>query len=234
MLFDYGERARGQELMDDFSVTDGRLTRGLSELRKLNRLLNGYGPVKRSLVPLLQGASDPLRVLDIGCGIGDLAVEIVHWSQHLGVEVSVTATDANPATVEVAANYTSSFSQISVAQCDAFALPFGENAFDVVVASQFLHHFVAADAVRVLREAARVARSKVIVSDLHRNALARLGVSALTRVMGFGEMVRYDAPISVRRGFVRGELATLAGQAGMAANEYWVPLFRWGLCADVN
>lgn len=234
MLFDYGERARGQELMDDFSVTDSRLTRGLSELRKLNRLLNGYGPVKRSLVPILQGASGPLQVLDIGCGIGDLAIEIVRWSQQVGVDVSVTATDANPATVEVAADNTSSFSQIAVAECDAFALPYDDSAFDVVVASQFLHHFVAADAIRVLREAARAARVKVIVSDLHRNALARIGVSALTRVLGFGEMVRYDAPVSVRRGFIRGELATLARQAGMEAEEYWVPLFRWGLCADVN
>ncbi len=234
MLFDYRERVRGEELMDDFSITDGRLTRGLTDLRRLNRWLNGYAPVKRALVPLMKAQRQPLEILDVGCGIGDLAVEIVRWSQRQQSRVRVTATDANRATVAVAAENTSRFSQISVSTCDAFALPFADDAFDVVVASQFLHHFSPADAVRILREAARVARIKVIVGDLHRNAVARYGVGALTRVFGFGEMVQYDAPLSVRRGFVRGELAELAEDAGLEAREYWVPLFRWGLAADIN
>ena len=237
MLFDFRARAVGDELMDDFEIVDNRLRRALFELPRLNRVLGGYRPVRSALGALLRELR-PISVLDLGTGIGDLPVRIVDWAHRAGSTAVITATDANPATVAHATSWLNARSPlpagsaITVRQADAMRLPFADDAFDVVTASQLLHHFSDADITRVLSEMGRVARHRVIVSDLHRNGLAWLGIILVTNRPGFGRMVRSDGPLSVRKGFVRGELERLAAAAGLEGRVRWHPMFRWSLTAS--
>jgi ubiquinone/menaquinone biosynthesis C-methylase UbiE len=92
---------------------------------------------------------------------------------------------------------------------DARALPFACRSVDIVMCSQLLHHFDEADAIALLREMNRVARHRVIVSDLRRSWLAAAGIWLASFPLHFHPYSRHDGAISVLRGFTRGELRDL-------------------------
>lgn len=74
---------------------------------------------------------------------------------------------------------------------DGRRLPFADGSVDTVILSLVLHH--CADPVRVLREAARVARLRVVVTEsTYENALDRLLISGLDR------LVNRLRPVSLR------------------------------------
>ena len=98
---------------------------------------------------------------------------------------------------------------------DAFALPFREGAFDVVMASLFFHHLKWDECVRVLREMWRVSRTRVIVNDLHRHRVAYASIRVLSGLLSKSIMVKNDGPVSVRRAFKPRELLNIAREAGV-------------------
>lgn len=223
--------------MDDFSITDDRLLRALDELRWVNRLLGGYATTMRVLAPYLEARRGrAVRLLDLGAGIGDYAEHIVRWADRRGLDVSVTAVDANPVTVAHARRTLDRRlpprlrARIHVAVEDALALPYADDAFDVVMAAMFMHHFRAKDAVSLVREMNRVARDGILVNDLHRHPLAYYGILVPARLLPVSPMFRHDAPVSVLRGFRRADLEAVARDAGLDAyriRRHWA--FRWSL-----
>lgn len=230
-------RAEADELMDDFSITDERLTQALDELRGVNRFLGGYAAMRAVMGPYLRRRRGRrVRVLDLGAGVADIPEHLVRWATRHGADVEVLAVDANAATVAHARAVLDRRlpaplrPRVRVAVGDAFALPFEDDAFEVTMAAMFLHHFRAPEAVRVLREMQRTARDGLLVNDLQRHRLAYLGIRALTALLPVSPMFAHDGPLSVRRGFTRAELAALAQEAGLtswALRWHWA--FRWTL-----
>src|SRR5579862_4636247 len=92
---------------------------------------------------------------------------------------------------------------------DARHLPFPDRSVDVVICSQVLHHFFNADAARVLSELDRVARHRVIVSDLRRSRVAAMGIWLASFALAFHPVSRHDGVVSVMRGFTADELGRL-------------------------
>jgi hypothetical protein len=72
-----------------------------------------------------------------------------------------------------------------------------------------LHHFERTTAATVLRELHRVARLRVIVSDLHRSWFAAAGIWLASYPLLFHPVSRHDGVVSVLRGFTRRELGEL-------------------------
>lgn len=221
--------------MDDFSITDGRLTRALRDLRWVNRWLGGHRATDIVLAPLV-ATRDALRVVDLGSGGADYPEHLVRWADRRGCRVDVVAVDANPQTVAHAQSALDDRlspplrKRVEVVCADAFDLPYEDDAFDVAVAALFLHHFHGADAVALLREMDRVAELGLVVNDLHRHPLAYYGVRALGALTGASAMFRHDGPLSVLRGFRRPDLERLAGAAGLVGPRIvWRWAFRWVL-----
>jgi SAM-dependent methyltransferase len=90
---------------------------------------------------------------------------------------------------------------------DARRLPFADHSVDIVMCSQVLHHFVESDAGAVLREMNRVARVRVVVSDIRRSWLAAAGLWLASFPLRFHAVSRHDGVVSVMRGFTPGELS---------------------------
>jgi SAM-dependent methyltransferase len=90
----------------------------------------------------------PARVLDVGCGTGELTRRFV---DELGAEVE--AIDVSPRMVEL-----TSARGIRTQEGDVEQLPFGDRQFDCVFAGWVLYH--AADAPRAIAECARVLKSE--------------------------------------------------------------------------
>jgi SAM-dependent methyltransferase len=96
---------------------------------------------------------------------------------------------------------------------DALALPFASRSVDVVLCSQLLHHFTGDALGALLAEVQRVARHRVIVSDLRRSWLAAGGFWLVTFPLRFHAVTRHDGVVSVLRGFTGRELAALVRDA---------------------
>lgn len=107
------------------------------------------------LLPSLQPGQ---TMLDVGCGPGNLTVDLarrVAPGQVVGV-------DASEAVIELARQENADEQHVRFEVADAYALPFEDDSFDVVHAHQVLQHL--ADPVAALTEMRRVARPGGIVA----------------------------------------------------------------------
>ncbi|BFM41213.1 methyltransferase domain-containing protein [Synechocystis sp. LKSZ1] len=230
-------RTDTDELMDDFSITDERLTEALEQLRWVNRLLGGYSTTMAILAPFLQSrAGQVTRILDLGTGIADFPEYIVRWAeaQSVDIPIEITAVDANPATIDYAQQTLEKRlndrqrAKISLEVADALALPYADHAFDIGMGAMFLHHFAQPKAIAIVKDLQRVSQHGIIINDLHRHPLAYAGIYSLTRLLPAAPMVRHDGPLSVLRGFRANDLTTIAEGAGLTDFSLrWYFPFRW-------
>lgn len=101
----------------------------------------------------LQGFEPRGEVLEIGCGSGAMAARLLAEFPDL----RMTATDFDPAMVEVAAARLAPFGdRATVERADATALAYGDDHFDGVVSFIMLHHVI--DWEPALSEVTRVLR----------------------------------------------------------------------------
>jgi ubiquinone/menaquinone biosynthesis C-methylase UbiE len=234
MMISFQTRTDEDELMDDFSIADSRLTSALEQLRVVNRWLGGYDTTMALLAPWLKARSlsRPIRILDLGTGIADFPEYIVRWAaqQSPPIALEIVAIDANPVTVDYARQALQQRlpqelqATIRVEVADALDLPYADDAFDLAMGAMFLHHFAEAQAITIVKAMQRVSSSGILINDLHRHPLAYYGIYTLTRLLRASEMMQNDGPISVLRGFRAAELATIAQKAGL---RNFVVRWRW-------
>src|ERR1700683_847387 len=83
------------ELMDgDCSYEDFRDC--LSSLEQVNRWLRGYRPTLAWLERLPHGLRDPIHIVDVGCGGGDLLRQIAGWARRRGKAVRLRGMHVKP------------------------------------------------------------------------------------------------------------------------------------------
>jgi len=218
------KRRRGPELLDlpPENYSQAELRGSLADIRMVNRFLGDNRAILRFFSALVAGisasADRPVRVLDVATGSADIPVAIVKWARTRGINIAVTAVDANPETVRVAAAFTWAYPEITVAVADGFSLPFGKGSFDIVLCAKTLHHFSEEDTVRWLKELYRVAAAGYIIMDLRRSWVAWALITILTRIFSRNRLTRYDGPLSVLRSYTDAELKALADKAGLSGS----------------
>jgi ubiquinone/menaquinone biosynthesis C-methylase UbiE len=216
-----GPRSASIEMIDDMSIRDERLDEALQELELINRYLGGDNISCVGIRRLARTLPTdlPLRVLDCGAGGSNL----VNVLRVIDRPVEVTALDLNLRACQYSALH---FPSLRVVNGSAFQLPFRDRSFDIVHASLFCHHFSSTELRMLLAEWSRVARRGIVINDLRRSTIAFLAISALTRLFSRSIMVKNDAPISVRRGFVKNELSDIIfGYERVSVTRHWA--FRW-------
>lgn len=154
---------------------------------------------RRVVLPwALQGIDPGGRVLEIGAGSGAMAAELL--AAYPGV--TVTVTDFDPEMVTAAERRLVPYAERSTARhADATALPFDDDAFDVVLSWIMLHHTIEWE--KALAEAVRVVRpgGHVVAYDLLSTAPLRAlhqAEGARFRMMKFGELrhIVRDLPVA--------------------------------------
>jgi len=157
-----------------------------------------------------------LEFLDLGAGDGLLGRILGRWAHQRGWDWQFTNLDINPRALALNPNGRNVVGSV-------LALPFEEGCFDVVIASQMTHHLnTEVEVVQHFREAWRVTREAVLLSDVHRNA-GLMGLVWLgTLLLGCSRPLRADALVSVQRAFRVAEWKSLAHQAGLADARVWL------------
>ncbi|MFT3785194.1 MAG: methyltransferase domain-containing protein [Tepidisphaeraceae bacterium] len=192
------------EQMDADDVDPRQLADALRYIRRINKLLRYNAAVIRR-VELLASATEPITLLDVATGSGDLLAQ-------LGPRYRTVGLDRHTLTIREAKQ---SVSRAIFIRGDALALPFADNSFDIVTSNLFLHHLPGPIVVAALREMARVAQRGIVVADLLRNRRAYAWITLFT--LTASPIVKHDARASVAHAFTLDEARNLFDQAGLAS-----------------
>jgi ubiquinone/menaquinone biosynthesis C-methylase UbiE len=201
-------RKRGVEILDDPDVDPKLVTRSLSDVVRSNSLFGGLSSAMDELKEALKDAPRSATLLDVGTGLGDIPCRARKIAPQMGIELTTIGLDS---ALELAR---ASRPVLGLTVCgDALRLPFADRSVDIVMCSQVLHHFAGNDALKLLREMNRVARVRVVVSDIRRSWLAAAGLWLVSFPLRFHAVSRHDGVVSVMRGFTTAELADTVQQA---------------------
>jgi 2-polyprenyl-3-methyl-5-hydroxy-6-metoxy-1,4-benzoquinol methylase len=197
-------RRRGIEILDNPAIDPAVMSRSMRDVELANALFGGRRAVLAELEPTLRGLTGPATMLDVGTGRGDIPEAAVEAAKAYGVELRTVGLDISLPLVSETRHRTD-----YALRGDALALPFRSKSVDIVLASQVLHHFTESSAAALIKEMNRVARHRVVISDLRRSFVAAAGLWLGSFPLGFHPVSRHDGVVSVMRGFLPFELADL-------------------------
>jgi SAM-dependent methyltransferase len=204
-------RRYSAERMDDPALDPALHAGALKGLERINAVSATaralWGPLRRLV------GKGPVRVLDLACGAGDVAIGLRQRARRESLPIEVAACDVSPRAVAHARGRAEEHgADVEFFTCDVLKDEF-PSGYDVHLCALFLHHLREGEAVELLR---RMATGRaLLVSDLVRSRpgywAARLGTRLLTR----SKVVHDDARSSVEGAFTRAELRALAEAAGL-------------------
>ena len=193
-----------QELMDDPDCDRRALDRTFRRFALVNALVSGWRAVWRThLAPALP-VSGRARVLDLGCGGGDLARSIVRWAAADGFDVEVVGVDPDPRAI--AAAQRSAPRGVTFREQSSGDLVAAGERFDVVVSNHVLHHLGDEERHGFLADSRVLASRRSLHSDIRRSAEAYRAYALASPIISAGTFVRVDGLRSIRRSFTLPEL----------------------------
>ncbi|MES2646323.1 MAG: methyltransferase domain-containing protein [Bacteroidota bacterium] len=219
-------RSYEPELLDAEIIPEAAFTQMLKEINNINTWLGGHNiTVKgfKSFSP--EKLKQPIHVVEIGSGGGDNLKVIYQWCKSNKVDVKLTGIDIRPECVAYAEKHTADFPiEYIISDYKLASLP---TKPDIIFNSLFCHHFKESELVYMLRWMQQNSRLGFFINDLHRHVLAFKSIQLLTRLFSKSYMVKYDAPLSVKRGFTLSEWRNIFEEAGIQqASIEWKWAFR--------
>jgi len=231
-VIDFSRRVSPQELPElmDGDCSYEEFRDCLRSLEQVNRWLLGYRPTLTWLGRLLRGRQEPVHIVDVGSGGGDLLRQIAVWARKRGIAVRLTGIDLNPFAARAAAESTPKELGISWVTGDALVYR-SEKPIDIVVSSLMTHHLEDEQIVKLLRWIEATARTGWFINDLQRSAWASRLFGWLARVVRWHRFVRHDGPVSFRRAFRTEDWLRLLAAAEIPREAVTVAQWRPGrLC----
>jgi ubiquinone/menaquinone biosynthesis C-methylase UbiE len=222
-------RSDGIELLDGRLDSRADLDGNLRDLGRVNRWLGGVALSASGIDSLAPGAPH-LTLLDVGTGGADIPMALLARAARRGQALSVTAVDSRAEIIAAAIRVTPALATtpgLTLQTGDGLRLDHADGTFDVVHCSLVLHHCSPEEAVRLLREMARVARSGVVINDLDRTQMGLLGAWLMAHLLTANRYTRQDAPMSVRRAYRPREVVRLIEEAGLRPTRVFRATFRY-------
>lgn len=217
-LFDSARRSTQSEILDG-RVDAGELAKILADLARFNGAMLGHWPVLRWLDRAVRDvpAAQPLTLLDIGCGYGDLLRAVRRWAEKRGRMMQLIGIDLSSQVIEIARNATDASDDIAYHAGDIFDfMPAGP--IDFVTTSLVAHHLSDEMIVRFLRWMEKHARKGWVIYDLQRSRVPFYFIALAGVLLRLHPVVTYDGRISVARSLTRHEWELAIAQAGIPSN----------------
>ncbi len=217
MAIDFTHRSTGIEIMDDLACRGEVVDQTLRELDFINHWLGGNAVTLNGISSLWKTIPKNLNIsiADLGCGSGEMLRLIAKRATNEGREVDLIGMDANPNITSFAQKHTAEFENIQIEATNIFSEEFRLIGIFSSLKDQANHG--------------------IVINDLHRHALAYYSIRLLTQLFSKSAMVKYDAPLSVQRGFKKHDLQLILSRAGIKNYQLkWKWAFRWQLIQDVK
>lgn len=220
------QRSYEPELLDEEIIPPYAFEQMLREINLINKWLGGHRVTLQGLKafqPFLR--SGTIHIAEIGSGGGDNLKMIYEWCQSKNINVQLTGIDIRPECVAYAEEHTKDIPVnyiVSDYKVVSFVTP-----PDIIFNALFCHHFREDELLHMLRWMKENSRLGFFINDLHRHPIAFGSIKLLTQFFSKSFMVKYDAPLSVRRGFTKNEWRLLIEKAGIKnAGIKWKWAFR--------
>lgn len=199
-----------RELMDDPDCDPRALAATYRRFDVVNRLVSAWGHVYRTRIAReLRALGRPARVLDLGCGGGDVVVRLAGLAARDGLDVEWVGADPDPRAIAAARER--GRPGVRFVTRDSRELLAAGERFDLVVSNHVLHH-LDADALRTFTDDSLALSSGTVMhADIARGRLAyglyAVGIAPLSA----GTFLRVDGLRSIRRSYRAAELAAALG-----------------------
>ena len=213
-LPDLSRRRLVPELMDQPGLDPVEHRRALEALARVNWISRVAGSFWRFIAPLAREAERPLRILDLACGGGDVALSLRRLADRGRVAIEVEGCDLSRVAIEHATE--------SARECGLDARFFCSDLmeelpcnYDVFCSSLFLHHLEVDEAERLLGRLATSGAQLVLLSDLVRSKLGYALAHVGPRLLSLSHVAWHDGPSSVGAAFTAEEILGLASRVGV-------------------
>lgn len=195
------------ELMDDPACDPASLRRTVERFRIVNWLWAGWGGAYRAHVrPALAATDGPARILDIGCGGGDVLRRIVRLAREDGIAIEAVGIDPDDRVLEVA-EAAGHDPAVSYRRAHTSELVAEGARFDVVTSNHVLHH-LDDDGLRDLLADSEALTGRISVhSDIARGRVPYAAYAVGITPFAPGSFLRTDGLRSIRRSYTQTELA---------------------------
>jgi len=199
----------------------------LHDIARVNRLTFAYRPTISWMEELIAAHPpvSPLRVVDVGCGDGNMLRRIHAWAARREVPVALTGIDLNPDAIRAARESTPPELQIDWIVGDALSnTAIGD--IDVVICSLLTHHLTNPQIVQFLQWAEQATRRGWFINDLHRNAVPYHLFRFWARFTNWHPFVKNDGAVSIRRSFLADDWHNLCAAAGLDPRIVSIKVYR--------
>jgi 2-polyprenyl-3-methyl-5-hydroxy-6-metoxy-1,4-benzoquinol methylase len=212
MLVNIRHRSEETEIMDDFNLHGTELEQALISIARINQLLGGNKLTINAVdeIVSLKGKDKRIKILDLGCGNGDMLRALSKLAAKKNYNFSMTGIDANAFTVQNAENLSAGYPEISYTCADLLDPDFAPEECDIILFTLTLHHFTDEQILTLLEKSTQSARLAIVVNDLERSRLSYMLFCLISKVFRLNRMNTIDGKLSILRGFKKKELKALA------------------------
>jgi SAM-dependent methyltransferase len=224
------QRSYECELMDGEGISFEEFHNCLQELETINHLTLAYRPTLRWLGKWIN-TGEPLVILDIGCGGGDMLRQIAKGvARNTKNEIVLIGVDLNP-WAKKSAEMDSEFPFIHYETANIFTFEYNR-PIDLIIASLFTHHLTDTQIIHFLRWMDTRAQRGWFINDLHRHPIPYYFIKAATWLLSRNRLIRNDAAISVARSFTRADWYRLLNDAEIRGHARINWHFPFRFCAS--
>ena len=118
------QRSQEIEIMDDLEISGEVVNQTLRELNTINQLLGG-NQISISAFKKMTAKRNEVSLADLGCGGGDIMIEMAKWARKKQINSSFLGIDANTSIVEYAENNTHEYPEIRFKAINIFGIFYG-------------------------------------------------------------------------------------------------------------
>lgn len=187
----------------------------LYKLGQIGKILGGN---RATFQAIRKACSNPLTILDVGCGGGDftkLLAEAYPQAQVTGIDTSEEAI--------CYANKNHALPNLSFICQESI-----HERYDLVTSTLVCHHLEDKELPSFLIKLKEAAKQAVVINDLHRHKAAWASFAATAPLLFSNRLIFHDGLLSIRKGFKKNELVDLLAQADIKHYQIqWKWAFRW-------
>ena len=230
---DFSRRNRALEWLDTAAPSRDERAAYFASLARFNGAMLGHRPVLSWLATAARArpSGEPITLLDVGCGYGDLLRAIRRWACRRGLPLRLIGVDIDADTVAIAREATATTDDIDYLAADVFNLR-PSFRIDLVVSSLVAHHLDDEQIVALLRWMEATAQDGWLIADLERHNVPYHAIGLAGRLLRAHPMVIADGRTSVTRALRRTEWRQIIEAAGIASDAVRLDWFLYRLAVS--
>ena len=220
-------RSSENEKLDDLNLHGEPLYKALQSLEWVNRWFGNHRSVIKAILTIIKKEERPLRIVDLGCGGGDLALAVAKSLRQHKIECTITGIDGNANSLAYAKKKCAAYTEINFIQADILSNQFSIQPCDILISSHFMYHFTADALVDFIKNNFSYISTALIFSELKRNRSAMRLFKFSSFFLPISKLAKEDGLLAIKRSFSEKEWLAILQQAGIETFSLQrVPLFR--------